>query len=174
MKWLKLALSLVIVAGAFAAIRFVAWTPVRCNDVAMRADEQMKKIVRLSDPTLITIATREDLARLEPCRREVPWNINLHLLAGANYAVREQHAEAIRVYQDALRYDRRPEIYFHLGQELLKTGRTDEALEPLTIACRVRSDFITDIPDPVRSTIIARVAQLPAPAPPRYPPPPSQ
>jgi tetratricopeptide (TPR) repeat protein len=147
MKFVKLALTLAIIAGAVVAIRYVSWTPIRCNDVALNVSRQMERMSRYSDRTDIVVATRENLARLEPCRRQVPWNINLHLLVAANYAARDMHDDAIRVYEEALHYDRRPEIYFNLGLEMLKAGRAEEAVEQLTTACRIRTEFVKEIPD---------------------------
>jgi len=158
MKWLKGALTGVILAAAAIAVRYVSYRPLRCNDVAMLVTGNMQNIYQIADQSLLTILTRENLEKLEPCRREVPWNVNLHMLAGANYAIREQHEDAVRMYEEALRYDHRPEIYFNLGVELLKLGRTEESIEPLTIACGVKSSMVNEIPDPIRSQIIARVA----------------
>jgi len=145
MKWLKLALSAAIAAAAFLAIRYVSYTPVRCNDVAMNVGGQMTNMLLWSDQSRVTVATRENLARLEPCRRKVPWNVNLHMLTAANYSLRDMHEEAVREYREALRYDRRPEIYLGLGLELVKAGRVDEAIEPLTIAYSINKDFIYEI-----------------------------
>jgi hypothetical protein len=154
MKWLKLALSAGIAAAAFVAIRYVSYTPVRCNDVAMSVGGQMTSMVTWTDQTMITVATRENLARLEPCRRKLPWNVDLHMLVAANYAAREMHENAVSEYREALRYDRRPEIYLNLGVELIKAGHVDEAIEPLTIAYNINKDYIYEI---TNSDIQARV-----------------
>jgi hypothetical protein len=158
MKWLNGALTGVILAAAAIAVRYVSYQPLRCNDVAMLVTGTTQHINQIADPSLLTVLTRENLEKLEPCRRDVPWNVNLHMLAGANYAARDQHEEAVRMYEEALRYDHRPEIYFNLGVELLKLGRTEESIEPLTIACGIKSSMVNEIPDPIRSQIIARVA----------------
>jgi tetratricopeptide (TPR) repeat protein len=147
MRFVKLALTAAIIAGAVVAIRYVSWTPVRCNDVALNVSRRMQQMMTWSDRTGIVVATRENIARLEPCRGRVPWNINLHLLVAANYAARDMHEDAIRVYEEALQYDRRPEIYFNLGLEMLKAGRVDEAVAQLTTACKIRTDFVDEIPD---------------------------
>jgi hypothetical protein len=157
MKWLKLALSAAILAAAGIAIRYVCYRPVRCHDLTTRVAMQMKDMDQWGDPTRVTVATRENLARLEPCRREMPWNVNLQMLVAANYGAREMHEDAIRVYEDALRYDHRPELYFNLGIERLKTGRVDEAIEPLAVACSIRTDLITEI---LNIDVRARVMKL--------------
>lgn len=154
MKWLKLALSAGIAAAALIAIRHVSYTPVRCNDVMMNVGGQTLTMLTWTDQTRVTVATRENLARLEPCRRELPWNVNLHMLVAANYSARDMHDKAVSEYQEALRYDRRPEIYLNLGTELIKTGRVDEAIEPLTIAYSINKDYIYEI---TNSDIQARV-----------------
>jgi len=168
MKWLKLAVSAAIIAGAFVTLRYVAWTPVRCHDVAMNVIRRTQRMEKWTDAIAITIATRENLERIEPCRHDLPWVINLQMLAGANYSAREMHEEAIRVYEEALRYDYRPEIYFNLGMELLKAGHVEESIEPLTIACTVRTDFIDEIPNlDVRGRVMALAARrviLPTPS----------
>jgi hypothetical protein len=145
MKWLKLAVSAAAMAAAFIAIRYVSWTPVQCHALTMTVADNMDRMRSTTDPIRLTVAARENIARLEPCRRAVPWNINLHLLVAENYAARDMHEDAIRVYHDALRYDYRPEIYFNLGQELLKAGRVEEAIGPLTIACTINAYLVNDI-----------------------------
>ncbi len=145
MKWLKLALSAVIAAAAFVAVRYVSYTPVRCNDIAVNVGGQLTNLLNRSDQVMLTVVTRENLARLEPCRRKVPWNVNVHMLTAANYSVRDMHEEAVREYREALRYDRRPEIYLGLGTELVKAGHVDEAIRPLTIAYSINKDFIYEI-----------------------------
>jgi len=145
MKWLKLALSAGIAAAAFVAIRDISYTPVHCNDVAMNVGGEMTSMLSSTDQVRVTVETRENLARLEPCRRKLPWNVNLHMLAAANYAARDMHENAVSEYREALRYDRRPEIYLNLGTELIKTGRVDEAIEPLTIAYSINKDSIYEI-----------------------------
>lgn len=145
MKWLKLALSAVLAAAAFAAIRDISYTPVRCNDVLMNVGDQTATMLTWTDQVMVTVTARENLARLEPCRRKLPWNVNLHMLIAANYAARDMHEEAVNEYREALRYDRRPEIYLSLGTELVKTGRVDEAIEPLTIAYTINKDSIYEI-----------------------------
>ena len=158
MKWLKLALSVVIVAASLEAIRYVSYMQVRCNDVAMTVGNDMTKMATWSDLSLITVATRENLARIEPCRQRLPWNIDLQMLAAANYAARDQHDDAIRVFEEALRYDHRPELYFGLGQELLKAGRVDEAIRPLAIAYSIKTNYIMDIDNiDVRARVMAAV-----------------
>src|SRR5258708_7062934 len=133
MKWLKLAMSAALIAAAFLAIRYVSWTPVRCHALTMTVADSMQRMRSTpTNPIVLMIGGRENIARLEPCRRAVPWNINLHLLVAENYSARDMHDDAIRVYQEALRYDYRPEIFFNLGQELVKAGRVEEAIAPLT------------------------------------------
>jgi len=145
MKWLKLALSAVIIAAAIAAIRDVSYTPVHCNDVMMNVGAQTATMLTWTDQVMVTVTARENLARLEPCRRKVPWNVNLHMLVAANHAARDMHEQAVNEYREALRYDRRPEIYLNLGTELVKTGRVDEAIEPLTLAYTINKDSIYEI-----------------------------
>jgi tetratricopeptide (TPR) repeat protein len=145
MKWLKVALSAGIAAAAFVAIRHIAYIPVRCNDVAMNVGGEMTSMQTWTDQVRVTVATRENLARLEPCRHKVPWNVNLHMLVAANYAARDMHENAVSEYREALRYDRRPEIYMILGSELMKAGHVDEAIEPLTIAYSINKDYIYEI-----------------------------
>jgi tetratricopeptide (TPR) repeat protein len=144
-KWLNLAVSAAVIGAAVMAIRYVSWTPVRCHALTMTVADDMDRMRSTTDPIRLTVAARENIARLEPCRRAVPWNINLHLLVAENYAARDMHEDAIRVYRDALRYDYRPEIYFNLGQELLKAGHLEEAIAPLTIACTINANLIKDI-----------------------------
>ncbi|HMC22643.1 MAG TPA: hypothetical protein VKL19_12400, partial [Thermoanaerobaculia bacterium] len=72
-------------------------------------------------------------AELIPCIEHCPAAVNAYMIAAANYAVLHRIPEAIVMYERALRYDRRPEIYFELGMAYLEVGQRDRAISALLV-----------------------------------------
>lgn len=160
MQALKIVAAVVflILAGSF--IRRDLYEQYRCHLVTKEVRDDTEILGGMQAAQLISIRARENLARLGPCLEQNPWSVRLHMLAAHNHALRDDHERAVREYEKALRYDRRPEIYFSLGTQLLHLGRTDEAIEHLVRAAVVLPESTSELPEPVRSQVDERVRQI--------------
>lgn len=123
----KAAALLIAAAAAFAFYRLVI-VPWRCNDIegiVKRATPE--RVERTDDPALRARAER-NLAMIDECRRRCPADVNLAMLTAANLLILGRTAAAVPLYEEALRYDERPEIYLALAETQAMLGRRDEAI----------------------------------------------
>ncbi len=156
MKAVKVAISVAVVLSAVVAIRRVSYLPAECNSTIAVTVARLDRMSRQANDTQM-IGARENIDRLAPCRTGMPWNVETRVLTATNYAILGNDEEALRIYKDALRVDRRSEIYYNVGVELLKLGRVDEAMEPLTIGCLFDTTRLAALPDDVRQRVIDRM-----------------
>ena len=75
-------------------------------------------------------------------------NTGLYMVAGANYRIFDDLDHAAEMYQAALRYDKRPELYFNLGMVELDRGNRIVGKQTLIEAARFNPSLIGDIADP--------------------------
>lgn len=161
MRIVKAIVAVVLLAAAGTYIRRVLFEQYRCGVVVTKEVLDGTRLLGgISDSALVSIRARENLAKLAPCLEHTPWNVRLHMLAGGNHAFRDEHALAVAAYSRALEYDRRPEIYFAIGDQLLHLGRTNEAIEQLVAACVIHPHWIARIPEPVRHRVRERVEAI--------------
>jgi tetratricopeptide (TPR) repeat protein len=84
----------------------------------------------------------------------LPTSVDCRFILGSNLRLLFRHDEAVRVYREALDYDRRPELYLNLGMALVEAGRTEEAMEPLVLAGVFEPMYIPQIyPDEIRMRV---------------------
>lgn len=153
-----LAASLLFVCALY--IRRDLYERYRCHLMVRDVEANTALLEAIRDSVLVSIRARDNLEQLAPCIARTPWNIRLHMLAGGNYAFRGQHENAAAAYARALQYDRRPELYLGLGQELMNLGRTDEAVGHLVTACLVHPDWTDTLPEPIRGRVAAEVNRI--------------
>jgi hypothetical protein len=142
-RWLA---TLVIWSAAIAGIAYVVVKPWGCNLIegeVQRATDRMTRMV-VDQATLVPYA-RRNIARMTPCLA-CSGDVNRAMVYAANLRFMGRQQEAIAVYRDALRYDRRPELYLNLGQTLLDVGDETEGMRTLITACKYDPDLVADIP----------------------------
>ena len=130
---LRVALAAAVIAAAFHAIRERCYFPFQCNRVKKRAEAATSWAMDHSGSIQAALMARRVNAELIPCIEHCPAAVNTYMIAAANYAVLHRIPEAIVMYERALRYDRRPEIYFELGMAYLEVGQRDRAISALLV-----------------------------------------
>jgi hypothetical protein len=106
---------------------------------------------------------RHNLVILEPalgrCRGEI--RVRLLMLAGVNYDTISRHERAAVLYEEALQFDRRPELFLNLGLSKLAQGDRQSALNNLAMAADGGGLSMADyIPDgELRTAVYDRVGQ---------------
>ncbi|MGK2855605.1 MAG: O-antigen ligase family protein [Thermoanaerobaculia bacterium] len=115
-------------------IWFLAWIPWRCNKTTKAMEVAMTEALRGNPQARAFLAA--NLESAERCRRHVPYDQSLNVAVASAYSMTGRPTEALAVYEDALRYDRRPEIYFNIGGVYLKTGYSEKAFENFVTAAR--------------------------------------
>jgi tetratricopeptide (TPR) repeat protein len=133
-------LTIAIVTAAGAAAYCFCIERWRCNNLEKVIEgESLLAADRARQPRFAWRAAgqaRQSLARAERCLSWCTRNPNLLMMAGLNHRTLQRYDAAAAAYKEALRLDRRPEIYFSLGATELEAGRREEAIEYFVIAGR--------------------------------------
>jgi tetratricopeptide (TPR) repeat protein len=125
----------------------MAWVPYVCNITIRTVEARTGELFKARMPDFQrAAAARENHRLLSTCDDCIGDNANVHLLAASNWSVRGDNEMAVREYTDALRYDRRPELYFNLGMAQLDREHFDDAVRSLETAGFVQFSSIDDIP----------------------------
>lgn len=141
-RWIA---TLVIAAAAIAALAQTVIRPLRCNYVEGDVQRVTERIDRASaDQVTLAPYARRSIERLMPCLG-CENGVNRAMVLASNLRFVGRNEEAAALYRNAMRYDRRPELYLGLGQTQLALGQNREALQNLTIACRYNPDYLDDI-----------------------------
>ena len=127
--------SLVGIAAAFGIYR-LAWLPFRCEIEMKRAMVQTDYATRVAAEYNAVLAARENLRTLLACSEHCPWDVRSHFAAAWNLRILKRYDDAIAEYQQALKYDRRPELYSELGNAYLEAGKEDAAMQAFLQAGR--------------------------------------
>lgn len=131
----------VAVAAVLAGWGFyrLAWVPFRCNIQAKRAMAQTDYATRVADEYNAVLAARENLRLLRGCTEKCPWDVRSLFAEAWNLRILKRYDDAIETYQQALRYDRRPELYVELGNAYLEAGNEAAGVDALLQAGRFDS-----------------------------------
>jgi len=159
MRALKIVAAIVIGAMAIAAIGRVSYQPWRCSVMRRRLEPATLRLWERHDSSVRSQA-RENAAMARACVGVTPYDSAQYMLAAANDRLAGDIGAAAAMYQTALRYDRRPEIYFDLGLMQLDLARTADAEESFVQAGSFDPFTILEIPpDDVRNRVMQRVGQ---------------
>lgn len=120
--------ALTVVAGAVAAYYFCV-LPYRCNRLRAVQTATLAAAFRNSGSADAKIAARRNLDVLWPCGGPTCRDVGIDMLLAASYRILGQEREATRRYRDALRLDRRPEIFTNLALTELAMGDRNAARE---------------------------------------------
>ena len=144
----RIAASVAIVAAAAAAVARLCWQPWLCNREEARIAARIAKMLEFPGALSVRIGARQDLEAIERCIRADPTVVNRYMLKAALLRIVQRRSEAIETYRDALRVDRRPELWFLLGQTQLEEHRVEPAIENLMITAVLSVHLVYAIPEP--------------------------
>jgi tetratricopeptide (TPR) repeat protein len=155
LRWLA---ACVVAALAGYAVYGLAWRPFRCNVVTKRVQTMAEDIFELPTTMTVVMEARQGIAEMQRCIASCPTDVDAYMTVAAHDRVigRLQHAAAM--YSEALKYDRRPELFFNLGIVEYELNQSDAALGALTKACTFSIEYADDIPDPnLRQAVLSAV-----------------
>lgn len=154
-RWLA---ACVVAALAAHAVYRLAWQPFRCNIVKNRVQRVAFGIFDLPNSPTVARKARQAIADIQPCVAACPTDVDMYMTLAMNDRVIGRLQHAADMYGQALKYDRRPEIYFNIGMVQLEMNQRDAALATLTKACSFSIEYADDIPDPtLRDTVVSAV-----------------
>jgi hypothetical protein len=123
--------------------------PWHCNVVAGRVSASTDLAVPAAGTDRARAAATSNLARLGECVTDCRTDVSLAMLAATNYRLLSRHGIAAAHLEEALRYERRPELYFELGQTQLEIGAREDALQNFSRAGTFAGTHsFADIADP--------------------------
>lgn len=141
-----LATAVAVTVALFLAWTFCYW-PYRCNRLMKPAQARALGALDSRNRVRAALIARDNAVRVDACIHHVPSMLNLYMIAALNRRVVGQYEEAIALYERALTYDRRPEIYFQLGIVQLEAGRREDARRSLDRAVQFDPTILEEIPD---------------------------
>ena len=147
MSTLRRFAALAVVAACFFAFYEFCYLPYRCNrlkNAYLGATEQAYQ--RLGTPEG-SIAARRNIAALQECMSPSCRDVSLDMLVAANYRIVGRYQDAIALYRDALRFDRRPEIYLNLSATEIAVGNRIVVREVMVPAAMFNPWMILGIED---------------------------
>ena len=138
-----------LLLGAATVYALERWTlhPLRCTYAASTGAAMLEQ----SNPSDYRTrrAAHQLRVELEGCQCVSPPDVGTLMARAAAAQDDGDRIAAIAEYQNALRIDRRPEIYLRLGLLQHETGNDDDALNNLVRACAFNPAQLGDIPDDV-------------------------
>ncbi len=150
----------VVAAGAYA-FYFFCVLPYRCNRIKNAHILSTESAYANIGTPEGSLQARRNLAALLECMRPTCRDVSLDMIAAANDRVLGRQDEAIRLYRDALRRDRRPEIYVNLAAAEAAAGDRGAAREDLLRASLFSPWAIKSVEDgQLREEVIRRLIAL--------------
>lgn len=145
MNLLRLPAVIAVWIGAAAAFRTFCLKPYQCNIVDKSIESRTLPVLEGGAiPYSVSAIAHANLEKLEPCMKSCE-AVNRYMIAAANHRMLNQPAAAAALYQQALRCDRRPEIYLNLGETQVESGEIAGGTENLVIACTYNPELMNDI-----------------------------
>lgn len=131
--WRKLAAAAIAVASGAAMYRMV-YLPWRCNTIEGTVARSTDRISREDDPFRVRDAAERNVAMLQRCIDVCKTDVQLPTLAAANLMILGRAGAAAAMYERALRYDQRPELYLRLSTAQLAAGDRAAGIRSLVVA----------------------------------------
>ncbi len=147
------------------AIYHLAWQPFGCD--AVKAQVQRAALREWDRPRVLAQAAeaRARIEQMEKCIAICVTDIDMFMTLAINDRLigRAEHAAA--VYRLALRYDRRPELFFNLGMVQLEMHQREAAVLSLANAVAFEENYANEIVDPTIRDEVFTAARMIRPKP---------
>ncbi|MHB0972287.1 MAG: tetratricopeptide repeat protein [Thermoanaerobaculia bacterium] len=130
-------LVLSTVATAAWSLYAVVLLPYDCNIVLKSAKARSAAAAEADNPVLIATLARQSQTQLAPCRNWCESNVDALMVSALNYRLLRQYDAAIRVYDNALTLDIRPELLLNRGLAKMEKGHREDGLLDLLAAARL-------------------------------------
>lgn len=154
----RIVLALVVIGAAIWLLTGYLLVRYTCNLLRKPA---IAATVRVATRPLAVAApqARATIEQMLPCMKLSPADVDYFLITAANYRILGRDERAMALYERALQFDKRPEIYFELGRTQLQLGLQREAFQNLLIA-GYSGRYVNDLEYPeLRNRLITAVAE---------------
>jgi tetratricopeptide (TPR) repeat protein len=149
---------MVIAAAVVIAVYRLAYLPWRA-DVERKRLETITVTLWERQPVFGGVRARENVGAARVYIDQGVHSVGLYMVTAANYRYLEDYDHAAEMYRMALRYERRPELYYNLGMVELSRRHPEEAKEALIRAGLFNPFLILEIEDlNIRAAVESAVA----------------
>lgn len=136
----------------------LTYRPLACNRIKNRVQTVALEMWDRPDEPSVARRAREGIAAMRQCIAVSPTDPDMYMTLAVNERLIGRLADAAATYRQALRYDRRPELFYNLGMVLLEMNQRESAALAFTEACKFDLNFANRIPDPALvETIVTAV-----------------
>lgn len=151
----RIAIAIVGLAAAIALYRLCV-VPWRANEATKLLEATTQRALA-GDPAAVALLTdAANLASARAWRTWTPHDANLNISVASALSLSGQVEEAMRIYDEALRYDRRPEMYFNRAGLKLRRNDVAGAIEDFVYAARFNPTLVNQIRTEAIRTVVAR------------------
>jgi tetratricopeptide (TPR) repeat protein len=147
-----------IATTALGGLYMFCWQPYLCNRVKRELIAPTQAAYESRGAPRAKMLARDNLQRIEKCRSFDFNDISVQMITAANLRVLGRNREAVDIYLQLLRIQKRPEIYMNLGQTEVDLGHQRLAVEAFFQAAIFNPWLIRDVEDGLsRQAVIARI-----------------
>jgi len=153
----KTAAAIVLVL-TIVPLYFACWVPWQCGIFAKELERALEAALKKNSRAQAFLV--DNVSRTEAFRKHVPGDASMNIALATTYNLIGQFDEAIRVYDEALHYDRRPEMYFNKAGIRLRIGDREGAHEDFLTAVSFNPDLVNRIRDTaIRTRVLSELTR---------------
>lgn len=149
--------AIIAIAGAAWIARHFAYDPFVAETKKLALKSRTEQAMNSGDSSRSAPMARDNLVTISQFLPKRPGDVDYLMMRGANDRVLGNYDDARAAYQEALSYDRRPELYYELGCTDLQLGRRDEALDALFQAVLFSRIYLDSLSPDVVAALNARL-----------------
>jgi O-antigen ligase len=149
--------AIVVIAGAVYIAKRFAYDAFVCESKKLQLNARTEQAMNLGDTFQSAPIARDNLVTIAQCLAKRPGDVDYLMMRGANDRLLGNYEDARASFQEALRYDRRPELYYELGTADLQLGRRDEGLDALFQAVLFSRIYLESLSPDVVEALKARL-----------------
>lgn len=154
---LRVVASIAIIVTAGWSVYHLCYLRFVCNVTVMKSERAVIKYIDFNDQVAARIRAREVVRELSACIPCSPNDVAQRMARAAALRMLGRPAEAVLEYRQALRVDRRSELFLNLGQAEMEAGRVDAAADALATAALTHYSYLSDYNEPMQSRVRAVV-----------------
>lgn len=157
---IKLVVVLAVVAVFSFAIADLVVEPLQCNVDKKRIQSEARQMFSMGVGPAVAQRAHDNIRILRFCAERDPRDVDVYMTIAAEERVLGRFSDAELMYEQALRYDRRPEIYFNLGMVQLAQDHP-EAVASFVRASSFDLNLVNHIPQPaIADAVVSAVQKL--------------
>ena len=167
-KVFRTLLAVIDIVAAAYLLRVLAVAPWQRNVLKKQVESQTERLDKVSalSEAVVASAIRGNIAGLKGALENAPADVDLYMELAAQYRFLNEYGAAIATYREALRYDRRPELYRNIAECQMAINDYAGATESYAYAVAFAPEEMNTVPPFLGSAVASRartvIAQIAA------------